>query len=452
MMAKCLRNPLLQRLSVYLGLGLGAVILVITVLILVFGHAILNGYGKGKAQRAFAAAFPGYTLQIGSLDYAVGANCLVAQSVTLSAKNSTVKVARISLTGVRWARFLWGKAALVDVLKKASLDATSLDLELHRSHYGIRCARLRASVPGAELIAEGAELQPLVEDEELFAADTFRTTRFRVVVPECRILGLAYGELLRKESYRARSVYLSRPTLDALVNCDRPADPFVKRPLMVHEALAAIRKPMRVDSLSITDGYLRYCERMAVGTDPGVLTFAAVNMFAEGIANRGETSDTIQLRAQGNLMDAAVLKVAMMFPVASPDFSFHYSGSLSAMDVTCLNAFLDIAERTRIKSGSTQAAAFEIDVIAGQAHGRVRAIYKDLKIAILDKQTGTEKGLDNRIASFSANLFKIRNANAPNASGLMKEGQVNYTRGPKEEFLKFAWFALRSGVLDVISH
>jgi hypothetical protein len=34
----------------------------------------------------------------------------------------------------------------------------------------------------------------------------------------------------------------------------------------------------------------------------------------------------------------------------------------------------------------------------------------------------------------------------------MKEGEVNYTRRPEDEFLQFAWFALRSGVLDVISH
>ena len=91
-------------------------------------------------------------------------------------------------------------------------------------------------------------------------------------------------------------------------------------------------------------------------------------------------------------------------------------------------------------------------VTAGQARGRVRAIYKDLEIAVLDKQTGSEKGLDNRVASFLANVLKIRNANAPDASGAMKEGEVNYTRRPDEQFQQFAWFALRTGVLDVISH
>ena len=82
----------------------------------------------------------------------------------------------------------------------------------------------------------------------------------------------------------------------------------------------------------------------------------------------------------------------MTIPITPSDFSFHYSGSLSAMDLTRLDVFLDIAEHTRIKSGSAQEAAFEIEVTAGQARGRVRAIYRDLEIAVLDKQTGTEKG------------------------------------------------------------
>jgi hypothetical protein len=416
-----------------------------------FGGAILNGYGKRKAERAFAVAHPGYALRIGQLDYSVGANRLVAQSVTLSATNTTLKAGRISLTGVRWARLLWGTAALAEVLAQASLEATNLDVEFPQAHYGIRCARLRASVPGSELIAEGTELRALVGDEEFFAAHDFRSTRFHVAVPECRVLGLAYGELLQGKSYRARSVHFSRPSFDALVNRDKPVEPFVKSPLMVHEALAAIRQPLQVDSLSITNGHLTYCERLADRADPAVLTFGAVSLIVEGIANRGQATAAIQLRGQGELMDAGTMKVLMTIPITPPDFSLHYSGSLSAMDLTRLDAFLDIAEHTRIKSGSAQEAAFEIDVTAGQAHGHVRAIYRDLEMAVLDKQSGTEKGFDNRVASFLMNGLKIRNANAPDAVSPMKEGKVKYARRPGDEFQQFVWFALRTGVLDIIS-
>jgi hypothetical protein len=306
-------------------------------------------------------------------------------------------------------------------------------------------------VPDSELIAEGVELRSLVEDEAFFAAKKYRTTRFRVVVPECRVSGLAYGELLRGTSYRAKSIQVSRPSFDALANRDKPQKPFVKSPLMVHEALASIRQPLQIGSLRITDGRVRYCERIAAGADPGVLTFGAVSFSVEGITNRGGAKAAVQLRGQGDLMNAGTLKLLMSIPITSPDFSLHYSGSLGPMDMTSLDAFLDIVDHTRIKSGRAQEAAFEIDVTAGRARGRVSATYRDLVLAILDKQNGTEKGFDNRIASFLMNLLKIRSSNVRNKSGSMKVGKVEYTRRPGDTFLRFVWIALRSGVLDVIS-
>jgi hypothetical protein len=446
------RRLSLRRLSVYVGASLGALVLAVVVLIFVLGGAVLNRYGKAKAERAFAEAHPGCALRIGELDYSVGANRLAAQSVTLIATNTTLKTGRIRLTGVRWVRLLWGTAALADVLAHASLEATNVNVEFPQAHYRIVCARLRASGPGSELIAEGAELRPLAGDEAFFAAYDFQMPRFHVILPECRVSGLAYGDLLQGKSWRARSVHFSRPSFDVLINRDKPPAPFVKSPLMVHEALASIQQPLQIDSLTLTNGRLTYCERLAIGAEPAVLTFAAVSLSVENIANRGEPAASILLRGQGDLMDAGTLKLVMSIPITPPSFALHYSGSLSAMDLTRLDAFLDIAEHTRIKSGIAKEAAFDIDVTAGQARGRVRGIYGNLEIAILDKQTGTAKGLNNRVASFLANLLKIRSSNAPDTSGSMKEGVVNYTRKPDEEFLQFAWFALRAGVLDIISH
>ena len=64
---------------------------------------------------------------------------------------------------------------------------------------------------------------------------------------------------------------------------------------------------------------------------------------------------------------------------------------------------------------------------------------------------GTEAGFDNRVASFLANQFKISASNPPDALGFRKEGKVYYRRRPNDTFLKVVWFALREGVLDVIS-
>lgn len=427
-----------------------AAIICVAGFIIMYGDDILNGYVKGKAELAFAKEYPGGSLRIGELNYNIAANRLVVLAATINTTNATLKAGRITLTGIRWARLLWGKSATADLLAKASLGAENLDMEFPRSHYAIRCARLRASAPASELMAEGISFLPLIADEAIFA-QTFRTTRFRVLMPECRVSGLDYGELFKGKSYRAGSISIIRPSFDALVDRYKPLAPFVKSPLMPLEALAKIPKPLQVDSLGITNGHLKYSEQVAPGAAPGVLTISTVNISVQGIANQAKAPAAIQLRMQGNLMDAGLIKVLMTIPLASREFSLNYSGSLGEMDLTRLDAFLSIAEHLRIKSGRAQEVTFKIDVTGGQAHGRVKAVYKDLKIAVRDELTGSERGLKSQFASFLMNTFKVQDSKGRDAAGIIREAEVKYTRKPEDEFLQFVWFALRSGILTVIS-
>jgi len=433
-----------------LGLCLGGVVFAVAVLFPWLGCAILNGYAKGKVERAFAEAHPGCALRIGALEYALRGNRLVAQTVTLKAPDATFAVGRITLADVRWARLLLRQAAPAKAFAQASLEVTGFSVAFSHAHYGIHTARLRVMVPASELVAEGTELRPLLGDEALFAAQAFRTTRLRVVIPECRILGLAMAEWLQAGTIRAREVHILHPSFDALVDRNKPVRPSGPPPLMIGEALARIRPPLHLGLLSLTDGHLTYGERVVAGAAPGVLTFTALNLRAKDITNRGGASAAIRLTAQAKLMDAGALQVHMTIPLGGPNLSLRYAGTLGAMDLTRLDAFLDRAEHLRIKSGRVDEVAFEVGVIAGRAHGQVRANYRDLKMAVLDPVTGTEKGLGNRMASFLMNTFKLRHSNGSDVAGAVKKGKVDYRRKRDDTFIQVVWFSLRSGILDLI--
>jgi hypothetical protein len=149
-------------------------------------------------------------------------------------------------------------------------------------------------------------------------------------------------------------------------------------------------------------------------------------------------------------MKVGAMYLRMSIPVTSPNFSYQYSGSLGGMDATALNPFLETAEQMRLKTGVLQVATFEVNVVSGRASGNVRAIYRDLTLAAINKQTGSETGFADGITSFIANTFKIRKTNVPDRSGSIKVGEVKYTRKGDEFFMEFTWFALRSGLGDVV--
>jgi hypothetical protein len=233
------------------------------------------------------------------------------------------------------------------------------------------------------------------------------------------------------------------------VNKYNPDSRDTSGPFMPNEILSSIKKTLQVDSLSFTNGSLKYGEGFVLGAKPAFVTFDNMQVLAEGIANHGGRAAVLVIHAQAKFVNAGTMKVLMRIPVASPEFSFHYSGSLSKMDLSPLNSMLEISDQMRIKSGVLQEATFDVNVVSGRASGTLRGVYNDLKLVAIDKQTGSEKGLSNGIKSFIAK-FKILKTNVPDKSGSMKIGQVKYTRQPDDPFIQFAWFALRTAVRDVV--
>ena len=218
---------------------------------------------------------------------------------------------------------------------------------------------------------------------------------------------------------------------------------------MPSEILSSIEGALQIDSLSIANGRLHYGERYTIDSMPALVTFDSVQVLATGIANHGDRGADIVIHAEGTFMKAGTMTLLMTFPAASPEFSFQYSGSLSSMDIGALNSYTEPADQIRIKTGVLQSASFEINVVSGRASGSVRAVYKDLNLAVISKHTGSAKGLFRNISSFYINQVRVRGANLPDESGSIRIGEVKYTRKRDDAFFGYAWSALFSGIRDV---
>ena len=103
----------------------------------------------------------------------------------------------------------------------------------------------------------------------------------------------------------------------------------------------------------------------------------------------------------------------MTLPLSTKEFALDYSGSFGKMDAPLLNPFLELSQHRRIKSGTLQSAKYNITVKAGHASGTLQMYYKDLSIAVLDKTSGSDKGIINKLSSLYGKLFVIRNSNLP---------------------------------------
>lgn len=441
------------RIVFYVGAAVAAFIVVCVVAVLLFPGPVANRFIRPRITEAFAKAFPKYSIRVADMSFNIFKSRVGVDSVDLSAVDGSFSTSMgpLSVSGIRWTHLLRGGKITLKDFASAVADAQDIELNFPSSQYVMRCDRLGISVADSEMVVEAMALNPSGNDAQFFAASQVRRARFRLVAPRVQVMGLPCLELLQGKKYRARSAEIHDAFLDILINKDKPFiyDPS-SPPLMPNEILASIKGTLQVDSLHVVNGSLKYCERYALHAEPAVLTFDSAQVLVLGIANKGDRDARIIVDAQAKFLKAATMKVSMSVPVMSADCSFKYSGSLSGMDISALNEWLERAEQIRIKKGVLQTASFEITVASGRASGGVRAVYRDLSIAVINKDTGSERGFSDRIASFIARAFKIRGTNVPEESGSLKIGEVKYTRQPDEYFMEFAWFGLRSGIGDVV--
>jgi len=447
------KNKILaKRIGMYLGYGIGALILLSMLAFVLFPNPLINLYLKERIVESFEKENPEYSIEIGQFDYNVWENSLSLDSLQLEKNDSTFtcSVDSLSISGIAWLKIILKRDYSTNILKSSVFDARKIILNFRESQYMLALEKLHVSVADSVMSAHSINYAPEIDDEQIFVKSKFRQTRFRFVIPQLEVLGLDCISLLNGESYKAKKILASKMFADILVNMDKPYEKGSANPQMPNEFFSTIKEKVKLDSLKITDGRLKYCERFAVKAKPGVITFHNVNASVSGIANHTAKPDTAIMRGEGVFMNSGMMKVFMEIPLSSKEFSFRYSGSLNNMDVTRLNAFVEAGEHQRVKSGYIQSALFNVNVIRGIANGTLRVVYKDLTIALLDKETGSEKGIFNRILSFLGKVFVIRGSNIPDENGLIKIAEIKYTRNPEDYFLQFAWFALRNGIAELV--
>ena len=406
------------------------IVLAGALLFLFLPDIVVKTYVRGRIIQEFAEAYPAYAIRIGGIQYSVQENRIGFDSVALTTEDSTFSctIAAYTVSGIGWWNLLWAGGIVPNGFSGTALDAHDIAVTFPQEQYALRCKRLYVSVPDSELVIEDLKLQPSGDDEQFFAGSKYRQTRFRLAIPHARITGLACLDLLQGEVYRTRSIHLHEPYADVLINKDKPASRETSRPPMPNEILALAATSIHVDSVNIWNGGLNYGERFVAGPKPGVLTWDSVQASIRGIDNRGDAGDTLLVRAQGTFLKSGEMRLFMSIPLASQDFSFQYSGSLKRMKLNALNPFLEVADGMRFKSGVLQSASFDIHVVDGRAGGSVRAVYKDLSLAAINRRTGSEEGFFDVITSFVANNITIRTDNMPDKAGAMKMGDVAYSR------------------------
>lgn len=335
----------------------------------------------------------------------------------------------------------------------ANLCTSAVAWGLPESDYAIKADSVAFS--SADSAASRVEMfalsfQPVISDKQFFGRRKFRAVRFRVTSPRFAVQGGNLRDILSGGVMQARSISITQPVIDILLDKRLPVDPASPPAKMPHEIVAEIETPFQVDTFAIDNGTIRYSELFPYDDDPALLRFTNVRVRCTYIANHPQEKSEgppASILATGNLAGAGPLRVEMKLPLHSKTLDFTYTGKLGAMKAEALNEFLSVSDRIRITSGDVESAGFTINVVGGKASGTVQAVYKNLKVQTLNEKSGKAGGLVESFKTFLANAFKIRSDNMP---GDLKTGKVNYVKKPDDAFMDVVWLSLRGGLGEIV--
>jgi hypothetical protein len=436
----------------YFVLLLGSFILLSFLILAFFSDQIINSYIKKNLEKALKGTYTSSTIYLGKLHFNIWNARLSCDSIKLKANDSTITLSMMSFSieGVSPIQVLLHKDFTTDIFSESIIDIKNVVINYPQSHIQLSLGQIHISVPDSEIITDSIQYYSLMDDEQFFAKDKFRQTRTRLNISKAQITGLDFPALISGNIYKAKTIKIFSPNTDILVNMDKPYDKNSSPPQMPNEFLSSMKQMVKIDNLKIINGQLEYKERYILHGKPGIISLKKVYISVKNIYNHLETRDTSVVNGEAIFMNAGTMKLSMVIPLSSKEFSLRYSGSLSAMNIKPINEFIEPGEHRRIETGDLHSASFNINVKSGNANGTIRADYKDLTIAVLNNTTGSGNGLVAKLSSIIGKIFITRGNNMPDGNGSIKIGNIHYNRNHDDYFLQFVWFALRSGIGDLV--
>ena len=312
------------------------------------------------------------------------------------------------------------------------------------------CGEFRIGFRDSSLLIREVSLLPVLDVDEFFSIDKYRRTRLTVQVPQVRAKGIFYRGLLRGDIFKARMIELHKPVLGIQVSVFKKNKKPIPKSLMPNEIMRTLATIIHIDTMRTVDGMMMYEEHYKARSKPAYITFHRVNIDVHSLTNDRHDGDTADVYFESEFMNAGTLRMNMKLPVTSPTFTAIVTGSLSKTKLPNLNTFLQVAENVSITSGVCQSASVTMKIINGNARGSIRILYKDFKLAFLDKRSKSSKGVLNILKSFIANTFTFNSSNEKDSDGIVKLGKIQYKRKSTDTFIQVVWFSVRRGIAELM--
>ncbi len=306
----------------------------------------------------------------------------------------------------------------------------------------IEIKKVELNTKNKNLVLDSLHLQPRFDEHFYTWVKKGKNTSSNLKIGKIDIQNIDY-QLFKKENiFSAAYIKLLNLHVD-LYKDKRWGKPTYKR-LMLNDLFQLIKNPLKIDSVEMQNGYLKYSEQVAKGMEEaGEIFLSNFSAKMKNVTNLDTITKT-NISAEALVMGEGKMTMEMNIFLNKKVLECEAGGDLGSMSVVHFNQLLEPNYHIRLKKGIIQGANYYLEMKDRQAKGALLAGYKKLRIQFLKPQNHKRK---QRIKNFFANLI-IKNRNNMYKKH-PKYGEIDFKR-KHESFWTFIFMSLGSGLIDTL--
>ncbi|WP_207533815.1 hypothetical protein [Desertivirga arenae] len=341
------------------------------------------------------------------------------------------------------SRFYFTKEIFVRIKKHEYVSRDKL--------YNITFNDLSISSSARYALVRGLQISPRYPDMEFYKHVKERKARMHLTLNAAQLLNIDFKRLVTKRQLRASSLTLSNANLNVFLDLRNKRPEYDRGKNFPQLALQRLVLNTTIDTVSILNSAITYSEYTPVTARRGKVFFNKINA---SIYNFSNDSSNLRkhpwARSKFSMLfyGKSKLSLKLNFNLLSPMYSYNYSGQLSAMNAKNFNLLSRPLALLRINAGKISGASFSVNANYRNAKGKLILKYKDLNIGLL--RIDSNKVLHKQmLRSLVANNVLLKEAN-PSSNGIVRIGQINYSRPDSIAFFGFMWQSIYTGLRETI--
>jgi hypothetical protein len=332
--------------------------------------------------------------------------------------------------------------------KEARLDFHDFNTRTKDGLYNFKIGDVSVNAAKKSITLKNLSFGSTMSKEAFVKHQKVAKEMYGLSLPTLTISGVDWWPAINGEEMKATSVETSGGKFS--VYFDRALPPKNRMGNFPNQLLMKLPLKIDIDKMKFRDLDVSYEEHNPLSQQSGTVYLDHASMEITNVHNK-KGGGPMVVNGTGLLLHKVPVQATFRFDMKNYKSGI-FSASISSttpFDGTLLNSFAMPLGMMKVEKGELQKLQANLHGNELGASGDVTVLYKDMKLALLEKDKG-KAALDKKdFTSFVANLFVLKKDN-PKEGKPPRTEQAYFKRDPEGGFMMLVWKTILVGILKTI--